>query len=107
MSDYLGELKHILAGLNPYKAILFGSYAYGKPDEDSDIDLIVVLNKNERAQNFDERAENYSSVKNCFNALKHKIPMDIIVYTRPEWYDFLKADNSFTREILEKGKLLI
>lgn len=28
--------------------------------------------------------------------------MGIIVYTRPEWYDFLKADNSFTREILEK-----
>lgn len=27
MSDYLTELKNILADLNPYKAILFGSYA--------------------------------------------------------------------------------
>ena len=37
MPDYLAELKHILADLNPYKAILFGSYADGKADEDSDI----------------------------------------------------------------------
>jgi len=107
MSDYIGELKNILADLNPYKAILFGSYADGKAGEDSDIDLIVVLDKNERTMNFNERASNYSLVKDCFISLKHKVPMDIIVYTRPEWYDFVKADNSFTREISEKGKSLI
>ncbi len=27
----------------PYKIILFGSYAYGEPDENSDIDLVVVV----------------------------------------------------------------
>jgi uncharacterized protein len=107
MSDYLAELKHILADLNPYKAILFGSYADGKADADSDIDLIVVLDKNEKTRNFDERAANYSLVKDCFISLKNKVPMDIIVYTRPEWYDFVNADNSFTREILEKGKSVI
>lgn len=107
MSDYLTELKHILADLNPYKAILFGSYADGKADEDSDIDLIVVLDKNERTRNFEERAANYSSVKECFIAMKNRVPMDIIVYTRPEWHDFVRADNSFTREILEKGRSLI
>jgi len=107
MPNYLTELKSILADLNPYKAILFGSYADGKADEDSDIDLIVVLDKDQRTRTFDERAENYSSVKECFNSLKYRVPMDIIVYTRPEWYDFVKADNSFTREILEKGKSLI
>ncbi len=107
MSDYLAELKHVLSDLNPYKAILFGSYADGKADDDSDIDLIVVLDKNEKIRNFDERATDYSSVKDRFISLKQKVPMDIIVYTRPEWYEFVKADNSFTREILEKGKLLI
>jgi uncharacterized protein len=33
--------------------------------------------------------------------------MDLIVYTKKEWSDFLEADNSFTNEILEKGKILI
>ena len=106
MLNYLTELKDILTDLNPYKAILFGSYADGKADDDSDIDLIVVLDKSERTANFDERAENYSSVNNCFKSLRKKVPMDIIVYTIPEWYDFIKADNSFTREVLENGKLL-
>jgi len=101
------ELKNILTGIKPHKAILFGSYAYGKINDDSDIDLIVVLDKNDLPKNFDERAENYSSVKKYFSSLKHKIPMDLIVYTRREWNDFIKADNSFTREILEKGEVLI
>ncbi len=29
----------------PRKIILFGSYAYGKPTEDSDVDLLVVMNR--------------------------------------------------------------
>ena len=107
LHNYLTELKNALAHLNPYQAVLFGSYAYGEVHEDSDIDLIVVLDKNEPPKNFDERAANYSSVKKYFRALKNKIPMDLIVYTRSEWDNFLQADNSFTREIMEKGKFLV
>ena len=33
-----------LKPLNPDKIILFGSYAYGTPNEDSDVDLYVVTN---------------------------------------------------------------
>ncbi|MBF0232524.1 MAG: nucleotidyltransferase domain-containing protein [Desulfamplus sp.] len=107
LHDYINELKSILAELNPYKAILFGSCAYGKKNEDSDIDLIVVMDKNEMPKNFNERMINYSSVKKHFRLLKYKVPMDLIVYTKPEWDNFIKADNSFTREILEKGEILI
>ena len=32
-----------LASLMPTKVILFGSYAYGEPNDDSDIDLLVVI----------------------------------------------------------------
>ncbi len=105
--NYLTELENILTELNPYKAVLFGSYAYGEINNDSDIDLIVVLDKDDLPKNFDERSENYSSVKKYFRFLKGKVPMDLIVYTRREWDDFIKADNSFTREVLEKGKFLI
>jgi len=107
LKRYIAELKEILFRLNPYKAILFGSSVYGDFTDDSDIDLIVVLEKNEMPENFDERIKNYSLVKNFFKPLKDKVPMDIIVYTKSEWEHFLKADNSFTREILERGDILI
>lgn len=107
LQEYLVELKNILTELNPYKAILFGSYAEGTAQADSDIDLIVVLNKNDLPKSFAERSENYSLVKKYFKLLKAKVPIDLIVYTRRECDDFLKAENSFTREILEKGKVLV
>ncbi|MCI5140372.1 MAG: nucleotidyltransferase domain-containing protein [Candidatus Electrothrix sp. ATG1] len=40
-------LQNYLTELKPYKAVLFGSYAYGEIHDDSDIDLIMVLNKEE------------------------------------------------------------
>ncbi len=39
--QYIPEIVERLKTINPYKIILFGSYAYGKPQTDSDIDLIV------------------------------------------------------------------
>jgi len=32
----------LLGSFKPHKIILFGSYAYGKPTEDSDVDILVV-----------------------------------------------------------------
>ena len=40
-------LEKIVAGYAPQKVILFGSYAYGEPDEDSDIDLLIIKDTNE------------------------------------------------------------
>jgi len=60
--NYLDEVKEILKELNPYKAILFGSYAYGDPNDESDLDLIIVLDKDGFSKNFNEKIENYSSV---------------------------------------------
>ncbi len=36
------EIVTALVPLNPDKIILFGSYAYGTPNEDSDIDLFLI-----------------------------------------------------------------
>lgn len=34
--------ERLVAAYNPEKVVLFGSYAYGKPTEESDIDLLIV-----------------------------------------------------------------
>ena len=41
-------VQRIVAGYSPQKIILFGSYAYGEPDEDSDIDLLTIKDTNKR-----------------------------------------------------------
>ena len=105
--DYLIELTKSIKELKPYKAILFGSYANGTPHEDSDIDLVVVIDKDNIPKTFDERMSNYSTVKKYFKSLHEKVPMDILVYTKAEWNLFLKENNSFGREILKNGKFLI
>jgi predicted nucleotidyltransferase len=81
---------------DPDKIILFGSYAYGTPDEDSDVDLLVVMPaRNERAQATRIRL----AVQRCF-------PMDLIVRTPENLRWRLEEGDSFLREIVSRGKVL-
>ena len=68
-----------LKPLNPYKIILFGSYAYGSPTEESDLD-ICVLDKGETS-----RRELKSKIRMALKDIK--IPKDILV----ENYDYFMA----------------
>ncbi|MCM8792841.1 MAG: nucleotidyltransferase domain-containing protein [Candidatus Omnitrophica bacterium] len=83
---------------NPQKIILFGSYAWGRPTEDSDIDLFIVMESNLRR---DERARD---ILGLFS--ERLFAMDVIVYTPEELKLSLKRGNLFIEEILNKGKLL-
>ena len=60
-----GLKKEIIARLSPQKplkVILFGSGAWGEFDEESDIDLLVVLNKEGIPRSFREKTENLLEV---------------------------------------------
>ena len=49
IETYLKEaVDRIIKRFNPEKIILFGSYAYGKPTMDSDIDLMIVMDTDEK-----------------------------------------------------------
>jgi len=62
---------HIVARFQPRKIILFGSYAYGTPTVDSDLDLLVI---EKRVENPRERTVRIRSALASFG-----LPMDIIV----------------------------
>ena len=51
------EIVERLKPLDPDKVILFGSYAYGTPTEDSDIDLYVVTKDEFIPQSFKEKSQ--------------------------------------------------
>ena len=88
--------RQIAERFKPHKIVLFGSFAYGEPNEDSDVDLLVVMPcANEKSQAVRIRL-----------ALDAPFPMDLIVRT-PEKLCRRMEDNCwFLKEIMGKGKVL-
>jgi predicted nucleotidyltransferase len=80
----------------PDKIILFGSYAYGTPHEDSDVDILVVM----PARNQLDQAVKISM------AVEAPFPLDIIVRTPQKLAWRLKEGDWFLREIIAQGKVL-
>ncbi|MBA4380395.1 MAG: nucleotidyltransferase domain-containing protein [Anaerolinea sp.] len=91
-------VERIAQALKPEKIILFGSYAYGSPTPDSDVDLLVIMETN------DSQKERYLSVARLLRP--RQFPVDIIVKTPQEIEAALKTNSFFTREIFTKGVVL-
>lgn len=88
-----------LRPLDPEKIILFGSYAKGKPDPDSDIDLLIVKGTNKKPA--DRIAE---VLKLVWGNIPH---IDPYVLTPREFKKAI-AENRFflTHEVLPHGKVI-
>jgi predicted nucleotidyltransferase len=51
--NYINQLLEALKQSDPYRIILFGSYAMGTTDKNSDIDLVVILDNNDVAKTYE------------------------------------------------------
>lgn len=87
----------IASSYHPEKIILFGSYAYGQPSEDSDLDLLVVLP-------FEGRPV-YKSIE-ILEMLHPTVPLDLIVRTPEQLASRLAQHDFFLHEVIQKGKVL-
>lgn len=93
------EIKEkILKEIKPKKIILFGSYAWGKPTEDSDVDLFIIKESEKR------RIDRAREVRKAL--FGSGVPVDILVYTPDEIKKRLELEDPFVVNILEKGKIL-
>ena len=101
------EIVERLKPLNPEKIILFGSYAYGNPHEDSDVDLYVVTSDDFMPDDWNEKNNIFLRYSKKVRDLQRIIPIDLIVHTKP-MYEKLKLLNSsfFVYEISEGIDLL-
>jgi uncharacterized protein len=88
--------KRIASKFDPDKIILFGSYAYGRPHEWSDVDLLVVMAAYDEA----------NQAIRIINTLEAPFSLDLIVRTperiERDWQD----GDWFLREVLAKGKII-
>jgi len=90
----------ILKGYKPKKVILFGSYAYGEPTEDSDIDLLIIKNTDKRP------IDRWIEVKRILRDNIRTIPVSPLVYTEKEIEERIAIKDFFIEEIFEKGDVL-
>ena len=80
------------------KIYLFGSYAYGNPTKDSDLDVCVVLDNIEKRTEVSidiRKALFYNKILRC----------DLLVYKQEEFY-YSKNPLGIENTIIEKGKII-
>ncbi len=100
------RIRDALAPLHPEKVILFGSYAWGQPTEDSDIDLYVVTQDDFLPTNYEESMQNYLKVAAVLREINKTVPIDLIVHTKPMHQAFIRLDSMFAREMMTRGQIL-
>lgn len=93
-------LERIITRYAPQKVVLFGSYAYGQPDEESDVDLLIVKETNKRP------IERWMDLKRLLRDRNRPVSVSPLVYTPQELEDRLALKDFFVQEVLEKGKVL-
>ena len=106
LSAVLDLLVSSLKSMDPYKIILFGSYANGNPDEHSDIDLMVVLDNNHIAETYQEYLDKRLRVKKSVIEINRKVPLDILVYSKEELNIVKEYGNYFVKEVEKTGKII-
>jgi len=93
-------LDKLIDNYKPEKVILFGSYAYGNPTSDSDLDLFIV--KETPLTPFQRRVE----VRHVCDDLQRRTAFQPLVATPEELRQRIEMRDPFFLEIIKKGKTL-
>lgn len=104
--DYIIQITEVIKSVDPFMVLLFGSYASGIPQHDSDIDLLVVTKDKHIPKDYDEYAKIYLKVSKAIRPVKKQIAIDLIVHTLPMYQLFIEQNSSFCHEIVSKGKII-
>lgn len=92
-------IQRLVARLQPERIYLYGSHAYGQPHEDSDVDLLIVVDESDLPTH--KRAvEAYRALRGLF------LPAEIKVVTQAEFEKRAQWASSIERVVEEKGKIL-
>ena len=97
-------LQVLVEQFHPEQVILFGSYAYGEPTKDSDVDLLVIKEIS------DSPVSDATSIRRAVRHLRHSVanlPLDIMVRAPNDWKRRIGNGNSFHTEIAQKGLKLV
>jgi len=91
-------VQDIVREIDPIRIILFGSYAYGQPTEDSDVDLLVIASG--------ELNELRELNRRLYRNTPRRFRRDMIVRSPKEISFRLTHHDCFLEEVLSKGRVL-
>lgn len=92
-------IERLIKAYNPLKIYLFGPYAWGNPDEDTDLNILLIV------ESSDEKV--YKRGDRAFDALlSFKIPINVTVFTKQEFDKFSQDVTSLSYEVKNRGKIL-
>ena len=92
-------VERLVTEFKPEQVWLFGSYAWGEPDEHSDLDLVVVVSESDESP-----IKRMQRAHGCLRNLR--MPKDVLVKTRSEFDRFRDVRPSMTCKIVNEGRLL-
>ncbi len=108
LSDELrNQISESLQPLHPEKVILFGSYAWGQPTEDSDIDLYVVTQDDFVPATWRQKRDIVRNVSDRILDLRLRYPIDLLVHTKPMHREFVARKSHFAHQIMSQGTRLL
>jgi uncharacterized protein len=98
--ELLDEIaRRLVAIYDPEEIILFGSHAWGSPDEDSDLDLMVIV-----GGSLDRPRARSLKGRKALSDLRFSC--DLLVKTRSEFEYFANVRSSLSFKILQEGKVI-
>jgi len=99
-SNLLNEIvQRLVNALHPEKIYLFGSHAYGQPNDDSDVDLLIVVEDSDLPPRM-RTVEGYRALRGIL------VPTEIVVVTQSTFEKRSHWISTIERVVAEKGKIL-
>jgi predicted nucleotidyltransferase len=92
-------VQRLVDAYSPLAIYLFGSYAWGNPTEDSDLDLLVIVNESDD-KTYRRAVKGFTSLRGL------RVPKDLIVSTKNEFEAFSSDKLSIFYKIREEGRKL-
>jgi len=90
-------IRRLVKTYDPLEIYMYGKYAWGTPDEDDDLSLLVIVESSN--QKVSQR-----SYLGFEALLSLKIPNNVAVFTKQEFDKNCQDVNSLTSEVKNRGK---
>ena len=104
--EHLEQILILLKDEEIERIIMFGSAATEQVRIDSDLDLLIVLDTDFLPTTYQERMEYRLRIQRKVRDVAKRIPVDLLIYTRPEYELLTQNMNSFMREIHDFGRVV-
>ena len=98
IADIRKYARKLTREFHPERVLLFGSYAHGSATDDSDVDLLVIMN-HDKSRNIEQSIAMQLRVAAPF-------PLDMLVKRPAEIGSRLSMNDMFLKTVIQDGRVL-